>query len=167
MTATHQMKTTATKQPTPMRNALLIAAFVLAVSVHADDDDLDQRCTCTAAQRDWYRHHPHHNRFFGNVEPCCDGGFTCHCQDRVVSFRLSRTCAHDEQRIFQRLAGQAHCCADSEGELTVAAKKKQEAKQQSQPFESEIREGCCSRPKKPRRCGLRRCGDCSWQAKDR
>ena len=72
-----------------MRNALLIAAFVLAVSVHADDDDLDQRCTCTAAQRDWYRHHPHHNRFFGNVEPCCDGGFTCHCQDRVVSFRLS------------------------------------------------------------------------------
>ncbi len=69
-----------------MTKTLLIAAagFLLAVSAYADDEDQDQdqqRCECTSAQKDWYRHHPHHNRIFGNVEKCCTG-FPCHCLDR-------------------------------------------------------------------------------------
>ncbi len=64
-----------------MTKTLLLAASLLAVSfVRADD--LDQQCSCTQLQKDWFKCHEHHNRFFSSlVEPCCHGT-DCHCLDR-------------------------------------------------------------------------------------
>lgn len=70
----------AVQEVVAMRAAVLtfLTTLLLATNIRADDDT---RCTCTPAQRDWFRAHPHKNRFFGNVERCCNG-WDCHCLDR-------------------------------------------------------------------------------------
>ena len=69
-----------------MKTTMTILALLLASLAQADEDDSatdtwGQRCECTAAQRDYFRHHKHKNRFFGFAEKCCTGT-DCHCQDR-------------------------------------------------------------------------------------